>query len=173
MERLIFGVADAKFEGGVFSGRVHAYGEVTVDSRRHSFQPGIFQKSIEGGAIRAYWGHQPSVLRLGSQKAGSLHLTDTGSAVDFAVKPPDTGYVRDLKAVVDAGEEVGVSFEFEPAKFEKRGDVKVWTEGRLRQINFVDDPAFEGTSVILNSVQSALPPRLRIRVRLEKSKGAV
>lgn len=168
MERLTFGVADAKFEEGTFSGRVHAYGEVTVDGRRHSFQPGIFQKSIAAGKVRAYWGHN-SVLRLGSQKAGSLRLVDTGDAVDFAVKPPSTSYAQDLKALVDSGEEVGVSFEFEPGKYEKRAGVTVWTDGRLAQINFVEDPAFEGTNVILNAAAESEPAYSQvIKVRARK-----
>ena len=152
-DRLTFGVDGASFANGVFSGTVHAYGTVTVDGRQHSFKPGIFQKDIAAGKVRAYWGHQPSMLRLGSQKAGTLKLEDTGSEVRFAVKPPSTSYVTDLKALVDAGEEIGVSFEFYPGKFEKQDGVRVWTEGRLDQINFVDDPAFQGTSVILNSAQ--------------------
>ncbi len=82
-----------------------------------------------------------------------MRLEDTGSEVRFAVKPPDTSYVKDLKAIVDAGEEIGVSFEFYPGKFKKVDGVKVWTDGRLDQINFVDDPAFQGTSVILNSAE--------------------
>lgn len=168
MERLSFGVANAKFENGVFSGTVHAYGMVTVDGRQHSFKPGIFQKDIAAGKVRAYWGHQPSVLRLGSQKAGTLKLEDTGQLVSFAVKPPATSYVSDLKALVDAGEEIGVSFEFYPGKFEKSGTGRVWTEGRLDQINFVDDPAFQGTSVILNSAEqgeSARSAAIRIRAK--------
>jgi HK97 family phage prohead protease len=168
MDRLTFGVANARFENGVFSGTVHAYGTVTVDGRQHSFKPGIFQKDIVAGKVRAYWGHQPSVLRLGSQKAGTLQLEDTGQQVTFAVKPPATSYVSDLKALVDAGEEIGVSFEFYPGKYEKQGDVRVWTEGRLDQINFVDDPAFQGTSVILNSAdyqESAQSQTVKIRAR--------
>jgi HK97 family phage prohead protease len=167
-ERLSFGVANAKFEAGVFSGTVHAYGTVTVDGRAHGFEAGIFRKDIAAGKVRAYWGHQPSLLRLGSQKAGTLQLEDTGSLVNFAVKPPDTSYVKDLKAIVDAGEEIGVSFEFYPGKFKKVDGVKVWTEGKLDQINFVDDPAFQGTSVILNSAQeqeSAQSQTVKIRAR--------
>jgi HK97 family phage prohead protease len=167
MERLTFGVAEAKFEAGTFSGRVHAYGTVTQDGRQHSFQPGIFQHSIASGKIRAYWGHE-STLRLGSQKSGSLRLTDTGQAVEFSVKPPDTSYAKDLKALVESGEEIGVSFEFYPGKSEKQGDVRVFTEGRLAAINFVEDPAFEGTSVILNSaqeVESATSQAVKIRAR--------
>ena len=173
MEKLTFGVVDAKFEAGVFSGRVHAYGTVTVDGRQHSFQPGIFQPSIAGGKVRAYWGHH-SVLRLGSQKAGTLRLEDTGSVVDFAVKPPDTSYAKDLKALVDAGEEVGVSFEFVPGKYVKRNGVKVWTDGVLDQINFVDDPAFNGTSVILNESERGENSRttaIRIRDRVRITHG--
>jgi HK97 family phage prohead protease len=168
MDRLTFGVANARFEDGVFSGTVHAYGTITVDGRKHSFAPGIFQKDIAAGKVRAYWGHQPSLLRLGSQKAGSLRLEDTGQQVNFAVKPPDTSYVRDLKAMIDAGEEIGVSFEFYPGKFKKQDGVRVWTEGRLDQINFVDDPAFQGTSVILNSAEqgeSATSQAIKIRAR--------
>ncbi len=176
MERLTFGVADARFEAGTFIGRVHAYGTVTLDGRQHSFQPGIFQPSIASGKVRAYWGHH-SELRLGSQKAGSLRLVDTGSAVDFAVKPPSTSYAADLKALVDAGEEIGVSFEFFPGKYEKRGELKVWTEGRLDQINFVENPAFEGTNVILNSAQTGenshtTAIRIRDRVRVSDSRRA-
>jgi len=164
MERLTFGVADAKFEAGVFSGRVHAYGTVTVDGRQHGFQPGIFQPSIAAGKVRAYWGHE-SVLRLGSQKAGTLQLADNGATVDFALKPPKTSYAGDLQALVDAGEEIGVSFEFIPGKYEKRGEVRIWTEGKLDQINFVENPAFQGTSVVLNSVQPGDPRLQRLRLR--------
>jgi uncharacterized protein len=169
VDRLTFGVANARFENGVFSGTVHAYGMVTVDGRQHSFKPGIFQKDIAAGKVRAYWGHQPSPFRLGSQKAGSLRLEDTGSQVNFSVKPPATSYVSDLKALVDAGEEIGVSFEFYPGKFEKQpGGGRVWTEGHLDQINFVDDPAFQGTSVILNSAayqETAQSQTVKIRAR--------
>jgi HK97 family phage prohead protease len=170
VDRLTFGVANARFEDGVFSGTVHAYGMVTIDGRQHSFKPGIFQKDIAAGKVRAYWGHQSSLLRLGSQKAGTLRLEDTGAVVSFAVKPPDTQYVRDLKAIVDAGEEIGVSFEFYPGKFEKQDGVRVWTEGRLDQINFVDDPAFQGTSVVLNSAitESVSSQLVKARARAQQ-----
>jgi HK97 family phage prohead protease len=169
LERLTFGVADAKFESGVFTGRVHAYGTVTVDGRQHGFRPGIFQSSIASGKVRAYWGHE-SVLRLGSQKAGTLRLEDTGQAVDFALKPPKTSYAQDLQALVESGEEIGVSFEFIPGKYEKQGDVRIWTEGRLDQINFVENPAFQGTSVVLNSAQgeSVASQLLKARARVSR-----
>ena len=173
MDSLTFGVANARFEAGVFSGTVHAYGTVTVDGRQHSFKPGIFQKDIAAGKVRAYWGHR-SVLRLGSQKAGTLQLEDDGHLVHFAIKPPATSYVSDLKAIVDAGEEIGVSFEWVPIKYEKREGVKVWTEGRLDQINFVDDPAFNGTSVILNESERGENSRttaIRIRDRVRITHG--
>jgi HK97 family phage prohead protease len=167
MERLTF-AATGKVRDGVFTGTAHVYGQVTVDGRKHAFAPGAFAKSIAAGEVMAYWGHN-SPLRLGSQKAGTLILTDSPKDLSMALRLPQTTYAADIKALTDAGEEIGVSFEFSPTKPPLRKDgVSTFTEGRLFNINLVDAPAFEGTNVVLSSAQdgeSATSQMTKIRAR--------
>lgn len=169
MERLTFAISAGKVEGRTLSGIAHVYGSVTVDGRKHSFAPGAFAKSIAEGAVTAYWGHE-TPLRLGSQKAGTLRLSDGPSALQMAIDLPDTTYANDIKALVAAGEELGMSFEVYPNKTpSKSKGVSVFSDVRLAKINLVDTPAFEGTSVVLNSAQEQETSRaqlLRIRARL-------
>jgi HK97 family phage prohead protease len=167
MERLTF-AAIGKVQDGIFTGTAHVYGQVTVDGRKHSFAPGAFAKSIAAGEVLAYWEHG-TPFRLGSQKAGTLQLTDGPTELDITLKLPNTSYADDLKALTDAGEELGVSFEFYPSKpARKANGITTWTEGRLSKINLVDAPAFEGTNVILSSEQegeTATSTTIKIRAR--------
>ncbi len=169
MERLTFAVTGGRIEGKTLSGVAHVYGSVTVDGRKHSFAPGAFAKSIAEGSVMAYWGHE-TPLRLASQRAGTLRLSDGPTALQVAMDLPDTTYAQDIKALIAAGEEVGMSFEVYPNKppLKSKG-VSIFSDVRLAKINLVDFPAFEGTSVVLNSAQELETSRaqlLRIRARL-------
>ncbi len=105
---------------------------------------------------------------LGTQRAGTLRLQD-GKELTYSIDLPDTSYAKDLQAYVDAGNELGMSFQVQPsARAKKGGDVTLWTQGDLISVDPVAMPAFEGTSVILNSQQdgeSATSQTVKIRAR--------
>lgn len=157
MERLTFAISAGKVEGRTLSGIAHVYGQVTIDGRKHAFAPGAFAKSIAEGSVAAYWGHE-TPLRLGSQKAGTLRLSDGPTALEMAMELPETSYAADIKALLAAGEDLGMSFEVYPNKPPtKANGVSTFSDVRLAKINLVDTPAFGGTSVVLNSAQDGEP----------------
>lgn len=151
MERLTFAVEQSKVEGRTLSGVAHVYGQVTVDGRNHSFAPGAFAKSIASGNVKSFKDHDASQL-LGSQKAGTLRLQD-GDKLAFAIDLPDTSYANDLRALAERGEDIGMSFQVVAGASKLVKGVRVFSDARLVSVDPVALPAFEGTSVILNSVQ--------------------
>ncbi len=169
MERLTFAAVGGQLDGKALTGITHVYGSVTTDGRKHSFSAGAFAKSIAEGSVMAYWGHE-TPLRLGSQKAGTLRLSDGLRALEMAIDLPETSYAADIRALKAAGEEFYMSFEGYPNKPPiRKGGLIVFSDVRLVKINLVDKPAFEGTSVVLNSAQEQETSRaqlLRIRARL-------
>jgi len=166
MERLTF-AASGKVEGRTLSGIVHVYGSVTQDERKHSFAAGAFTKSIAKGNVVSFAFHDDT-KPLGSQRAGTLRLSD-GKELAYSIDLPDTSYAKDLQAYVEAGNDLGMSFQVSPSGKPKRaGGVTQWSEGNLISVDPVAMPAFEGTSVILNSQQdgeSATSQTVKIRAR--------
>lgn len=155
MERLTF-AASGKVEGRTLSGVVHVYGSVTTDGRKHSFSAGAFTKSIAKGQVVSFAFHD-ATKPLGSQKSGTLRLSD-GQQLTYSIDLPDTSYANDLRAYVDAGNDLGMSFQVAPTSRPKReAGVTTWSEGELVSVDPVAMPAFEGTSVILNSAQDGEP----------------
>ncbi len=155
MERLTF-AASGKVEGRTLSGVVHVYGSVTTDSRKHSFARGAFTKSIAAGRLVSFAFHDDT-KPLASQRAGTLRVRD-GKQLEYEIDMPETSYAADLRAYVAAGNELGMSFQVSPVGRPKRaGGVTTWAEGELVSVDPVAMPAFEGTSVILNSAQDGEP----------------
>jgi phage head maturation protease len=106
-------------------------------------------------------------MRLASQRAGTLRLSDGPKALEMSMDLPETSYAADIKALVAAGEELGMSFEVYPNKPPTRANgVSTFTDVRLAKINLVDEPAFLGTSVVLNSAQRSRDSQLvKLRAR--------
>lgn len=166
MERLTF-AASGKVEGRTLSGIVHVYGSVTTDSRKHSFAPGAFAKSIAKGNVVSFAFHDDT-KPLGTQRAGTLRLQD-GKELTYAIDLPETSYAADLRAYVEAGNELGMSFQVQPStKGKGIKGATLWTSGDLISVDPVAMPAFEGTSVILNSTEVGEPAysaAIKIRAR--------
>lgn len=166
MERLTF-AASGKVDGRTLSGIVHVYGSVTTDGRKHSFAPGAFAKSIAAGKVASFAFHDDT-KPLGTMKAGSLRLLD-GPQLSYEIDLPETSYAADLRAYVAAGNELGMSFQVQPSgKPMRAGGVSTWSQGELISVDPVAMPAFEGTSVILNSAQeseNAISQTVKIRAR--------
>ena len=63
------------------------------------------------------------------RKAGTLRLSD-GPELTYAIDLPETTYASDLRAYVDAGNDLGMSFQVVPSFKPKRaGGVTKWSEG--------------------------------------------
>lgn len=165
MERLTFAVSNSKVEGRTLSGTAHVYGAVTSDERKHSFSAGAFAKSIAGGKVKSFAWHDQTKL-LGSQKAGTLRLEDGPDGLQFSLDLPNASYAEDLRALAERGEDLGMSFAVTGGKRAK--GQRAFSEAELLSVDPVAMPAFEGTSVILNSAQepeSVTSQILKIRAR--------
>lgn len=151
MEKLTFAVSDSKVTGRTLSGTAHVYGGVTVDGRKHAFTAGQWAQSIAAGKVGSFAFHDET-KPLAGQKNGSLRLKD-GKALEFEIDLPEgVSYAEDLRALVASGVDLGMSFQILPGKSTTKAGVKTWTESQLISVDPVALPAFEGTSVILNSV---------------------
>ena len=166
MERLTFAVTGGKVEGRTLSGTAHVYGTVTTDGRNHSFAPGAFIRSIAAGKVKSFAWHDESKL-LASQKAGTLRLTD-GETLGVAIDLPSASYAEDLKGLAERGEDLGFSFSVIPKASRLVKGVRIFSDAELVSVDPVAMPAFEGTSVILNSAEepeTAQSQTIKIRAR--------
>ena len=177
MERLTFAVSGSKVEGRTLSGTAHVYGSVTVDGRNHSFAPGAFAKSIAAGKVKSFAWHDETKL-LGSMKAGTLRLED-GDSLQFSIDLPETTDAENLRALAARGEDLGMSFSVAPKTSKLVKGVRVFSDVDLVSVDPVAMPAFEGTSVILNSTQgvrksvsTAIRIRAMVRADVQRRAGA-
>lgn len=112
---------------------------------------------------------------LGRQSAGTLRLKVDGDGLGFEVDLPDTGYARDLRALVARGDIRGASIGFVPGEethTRARDGVPVTEHvsvSRLRDISPVTTPAYAGTGVALRAYDFDRPNRrsqlIRARAR--------
>jgi HK97 family phage prohead protease len=171
MERLTF-AATGKIEGRTLSGVAHTYGTVTVDGRKHSFAPGAFAKSIAAGGVVSFAYHDET-KPLAAMRAGSLRLADGAEGLSFALDClQGVSYADDMLMLVANHQiELGMSFAIAAGgKYVKQDGVKTWTEVNLLSVDPVAMPAFEGTSVVLNSatepVETSHSTVIKIRARV-------
>jgi uncharacterized protein len=117
---------------------------------RERFLPGAFTESIARGGVRALFSHSDG-LQLGSQRSGSLRLSEDKHGLAFELDLPDVHAW--IAEGVQAGRFPGMSFRF---RAEPR-DVS-WTEERsyrlrtikranLLEVSLVRNPAYPQTSV--------------------------
>ena len=173
MERLTF-AATGKVEGHTLSGVAHTYGTVTADSRKRRFAAGAFTRSIAAGGVLSFAWHSDSISNvslLGSQKAGTLRLSDGADGLGFELDLPETSYGNDLRALAARGEPIGMSFTIAQGgkAVRSKDGITTYTDVRLLSVDPVALPAFEGTDVILNSAdhegENARAQAVRIRAR--------
>jgi len=120
---------------------------------------GCFTKTLnENKSIKSVWNHK-SEYPLGSQKNGSLVVTDTPQGIAFACNPPDTQYAKDATEAIRSGLCDQCSFIFEPVKTSWSQDpttkqpVRHLVECKLYSVDPVTFPAYPATSVGYRSEQ--------------------
>lgn len=118
---------------------------------REKINPGAFQRSInEGADVRALWNHDPNYV-LGRTSAKTLSLMEDSKGLKIEIKPPDTGFSRDLMVSIERGDISQMSFGFRVVKdqWEEKEDENIRTllDVDLFDVAPVTFPAYKGTSI--------------------------
>ncbi|MBN8958574.1 MAG: HK97 family phage prohead protease [Rhizobiales bacterium] len=123
---------------------------------REIIAPGAFGKSLKSGDIRAYFDHDSGRV-LGRSSAGTLRLSEDEKGLAVEIDLPDTSDGRDVKELIARGDVSGMSIGFMVTKQTWDETVEPPTrtsqEVILREVSIVSEPAYEGTSIALRSLE--------------------
>lgn len=122
---------------------------------REVLAPGAFTKTLKTADVRAYFDHDRGRV-LGRSSSGTLRLEEDRKGLAVEIDLPDTSDGRDVRTLVERGDVSGMSFGFIVLRqeWDETGDVPVRTihEVELREVSVVSEPAYEGTSIALRSL---------------------
>ncbi len=123
---------------------------------REIFAPGAFGNSLKSGDIRAYFDHDSGRV-LGRSSARTLRLKEDEKGLAVEIDLPDTSDGRDVKELISRGDVSGMSIGFMVTKqtWDETVDPPTRTiqEVILREVSIVSEPAYEGTSIALRSLE--------------------
>ncbi len=125
---------------------------------------GAFTESLRTADVRAYFGHDSNRV-LGRMSAGTLRLAEDDKGLAVEIDLPDTTDGRDARTLIERGDITGMSFGFRVRpngqEWDETGAIPVRTllAVDLDEVSIVSDPAFEGTSIALRSLEAAMRDR--------------
>lgn len=123
---------------------------------------GAFANSIKSDDVRAYFDHDHGRV-LGRKSAGTLRLSEDAKGLAAEIDLPDTSDGRDVRALIERGDITGMSFGFQVLRQEWDETVdppkRTILEVRLFEVSIVSEPAYEGTSVAMRSLDAARKER--------------
>lgn len=129
---------------------------------REKLSPGAFAKSLKTADVRAYFGHNRGRV-LGRKSAGTLRLREDDKGLAVEIDLPDTSDGRDARTLIERGDITGMSFGFFVTRqeWDETGDIPVRTihEVELDEVSIVSEPAYEGTSIAMRSLDAARKER--------------
>lgn len=125
---------------------------------------GAFAESLRTADVRAYFGHDRNRV-LGRMSVGTLRLREDEKGLAVEIDLPDTSDGRDAQVSIQRGDISGMSFGFNV-----RANGQEWDESQpiplrtllavdLIEVSIVGDPAYDGTSVALRSLDAARKER--------------
>lgn len=120
------------------------------------FMPGSVTDSIRSGEVVALLNHNLSQT-LGTQRAGTLRMTEDAEGVHVEIDAPDTTYANDARALMARGDGTGMSFGFSPVdvqwKKENGMNVAEVHRAELGEVSVLTGPppAYRATSIALRS----------------------
>jgi len=119
---------------------------------------GAFTNTLRTGDVRAYFDHDRGRV-LGRTSSGTLRLREDERGLAVEIDLPDTSDGRDVKTLIERGDISGMSFGFSVLKQEWDETVDPPTrtimEVELREVSIVSEPAYDGTSIALRSLDEA------------------
>lgn len=123
---------------------------------------GAFTKTLQTADVRAYYGHERARL-LGRTSAGTLRLSEDAKGLAVEIDLPDTTDGRDVRTLIERGDITGMSFGFTVTRQEWNEAVDPPTrtilEVELHEVSIVSEPAYDGTSIALRSLDEARKER--------------
>lgn len=119
---------------------------------------GAFTNTLRTADVRAYFDHDTGRV-LGRASTGTLRLLEDDKGLRVEIDLPDTTDGRDVKTLVERGDVSGMSFRFEAVRqeWDETADPPTRTllEVRLGEVSIVSEPAYDGTSVAMRSLDEA------------------
>jgi len=123
---------------------------------------GAFTKTLQTADVRAYFDHDRGRV-LGRSSAGTLRLLEDGKGLAVEIDLPDTSDGRDTRTLIERGDISGMSFGFVVLRqeWDESGEIPLRTilEVELREVSIVSEPAYDGTTIALRSLDSARKER--------------
>lgn len=142
------------------AGYAAVFGE-TVDIGgyfREVIARGAFTETMKTADVRAYFDHDPGRV-LGRKSSGTLRLMEDSKGLAVEIDLPDTSDGRDVQALIKRGDISGMSFGFMVTRQEWDETVNPPTRTilsvELREVSIVSEPAYDGTSIALRSLDAA------------------
>lgn len=141
------------------AGYAAVFGE-TVDIGgyfREVIARGAFTETLKTADARAYFDHDPGRV-LGRKSAGTLRMVEDSKGLAVEIDLPDTSDGRDVQALIKRGDISGMSFGFIVTRQEWDETVNPPTRTilavQLREVSIVSEPAYDGTSIALRSLDA-------------------
>lgn len=129
---------------------------------REVIAPGAFAQTLLSADVRAYFDHDRGRV-LGRKSAGTLRLKEDAKGLAVEIDLPDTSDGRDVRELIDRGDISGMSFGFVVSKETWDETVEPPTRTihavELREVSIVSEPAYDGTSIALRSLEHAREER--------------
>lgn len=129
---------------------------------REVLERGAFTETLKTTDARAYFGHDRARL-LGRMSSGTLRLSEDAKGLAVEIDLPDTSDGRDVRALIERGDITGMSFGFIVTRqeWDETGDIPSRTikAVELLEVSVVSDPAYDGTSIALRSLDEARKER--------------
>lgn len=123
---------------------------------------GAFTETLKTADVLAYFDHDRGRI-LGRVSSGSLRLTEDAKGLAVEIDLPDTTDGRDVRALIERGDVKGMSFGFHVTKeqWDETGDKPKRTilAVDLREVSIVSEPAYDGTSIAMRSLDEARKER--------------
>lgn len=119
---------------------------------------GAFTNSLRSADVRAYFDHDRGRV-LGRTSSGTLRLREDQKGLAVEIDLPDTTDGRDVKALIERGDVSGMSFGFYVLRqeWDETTDPPKRTilEVELREVSIVSEPAYDGATIALRSLDEA------------------
>lgn len=119
---------------------------------------GAFTNSLRTADVRAYFDHDRGRV-LGRTSSGTLRLREDQKGLAVEIDLPDTTDGRDVKALIERGDVSGMSFGFFVLRQEWDETIdppkRTILEVELREVSIVSEPAYDGTTIALRSLDEA------------------
>lgn len=151
----------ANDDGGVtVVGYASVFGEVAEIGRwfQEVVARGAFTNTLRTDDVRAYFDHDTGRV-LGRVSAGTLRLQEDDKGLRVEIDLPDTSDGRDVRTLVERGDVSGMSFRFEAIRQEWDESIdppkRTLLEVKLGEVSIVSEPAYDGTSIALRSLDEA------------------